>query len=169
MLTLCPIINCNVILTRAFFGSLPFGVVSLASIFFLVKPQHSVPTDHGIPEWKRIAGLDWIGSALLLGTATSVLLPLQWGGVTKAWGDKSVIASFCVVRVGTGSFCFSPSPCLILSAVCRSASCAHRMGVASRREGRPAVGPLPPEDSDRVLPGRGEWPNEPKRINMTVN
>ncbi|KAG8888314.1 hypothetical protein FRB98_007972 [Tulasnella sp. 332] len=82
-----------------FYINLPFGAVSLASILFFVKPQHSLHLDDGIPTWKRIAGLDWVGSVLLLGAATSILLPLQWGGVTKAWNDKSVIACFCVFVV----------------------------------------------------------------------
>jgi len=30
---------------------------------------------------------------------TALLLPLQWGGVTKAWTDKTVIACFCVFGV----------------------------------------------------------------------
>ncbi|KAG8888313.1 hypothetical protein FRB98_007971 [Tulasnella sp. 332] len=82
-----------------FYINLPLGAVTLLSIALLVKPQHSVPTDYTIPVWKRIIRLDWVGSVLLLGTATSVLLPLQWGGVTKSWNDKSVIACFCVFAV----------------------------------------------------------------------
>jgi len=35
---------------------------------------------------------------------TSLLLPLQWGGVTKAWSDKSVIACLCVFAVLLPSF-----------------------------------------------------------------
>ncbi|KAG9038717.1 hypothetical protein FRB95_000307 [Tulasnella sp. JGI-2019a] len=82
-----------------FFLSLPFGVISLTSIASLVKPEYSVPTDKSIPTWKRIARLDWIGSALLVATGTALLLPLQWGGVTKSWNDKAVIASFCVFAI----------------------------------------------------------------------
>jgi hypothetical protein len=43
--------------------------------------------------------MDWIGSALSLGMITSLLLPLQWGGVTRAWEDRLVIILFCVFAV----------------------------------------------------------------------
>lgn len=36
---------------------------------------------------------------ICLGLVTSLLLPLQWGGNTKPWGDKWVIAMFCVFGV----------------------------------------------------------------------
>lgn len=43
-------------------------------------------------------GLDWMGSFLSLGMITPLLLGLQWGGQTKPWNDRSVIACLAVVR-----------------------------------------------------------------------
>lgn len=43
--------------------------------------------------------LDWVGGIISVGMICSLLLPLQWGGVTRAWNDKVVIALFCVFGV----------------------------------------------------------------------
>ncbi|KAG8904164.1 hypothetical protein FRB99_002145 [Tulasnella sp. 403] len=86
------------ILTSLF--SLPFGGVTILSILAFIKPEHSsVPPSDFRTTLKRLAGIDWIGSILSIGMVTSILLPLQWGGVTKPWDDKSVIALFCVFGV----------------------------------------------------------------------
>jgi hypothetical protein len=42
--------------------------------------------------------MDWLGGLLSLGMITALLLPLQWGGNTREWNDKVVIALFAVVR-----------------------------------------------------------------------
>jgi hypothetical protein len=41
--------------------------------------------------------MDWIGSVLSVGMITALLLPLQWGGVSREWNDPVVIALFVVV------------------------------------------------------------------------
>ncbi|KAG8895925.1 hypothetical protein FRB99_000275 [Tulasnella sp. 403] len=83
-----------------FYINLPFGAITIASIVLFIKPEHSVvPLDDPEPTWKRLLRLDWVGSVLCLAMVTSLLLPLQWGGVTKPWTDKSVIACFCVFGV----------------------------------------------------------------------
>jgi len=43
--------------------------------------------------------LDHLGTVLCLGMVTSLLLPLQWGGNTRPWSDKTVIAMLCVFGV----------------------------------------------------------------------
>lgn len=48
---------------------------------------------------RRWLELDWVGTVLCLGLVTSLLLPLQWGGNTRPWDDKAVIALFCVFGV----------------------------------------------------------------------
>ncbi len=83
---------------HSFLSSLPIGAITIATILLFIKPQHSFRLkDDPTPTWRRIVGLDWIGTILCLGMVTSLLLALQWGGVTKPWSDKSVIACLCVV------------------------------------------------------------------------
>ncbi|KAG8920739.1 hypothetical protein FRC00_009583, partial [Tulasnella sp. 408] len=80
--------------------SLPLGVITVATILLFIEPKHSTVEPAGFKEtMRRIAGIDWIGSLLSISMITAILLPLQWGGVTKAWTDKTVIACFCVFAV----------------------------------------------------------------------
>ncbi|KAG8880655.1 hypothetical protein FRB97_000609 [Tulasnella sp. 331] len=80
-----------------FFINIPFGIITIVTILLFIKREHSAPpANPSVPEWKRIMQIDWIGCLLSIGIITALLLPLQWGGVTKSWSDKSVVASFCV-------------------------------------------------------------------------
>lgn len=47
----------------------------------------------------RTFALDWVGTILMLGIITCLVLALQWGGVKYAWSDGPVIASFVVFAV----------------------------------------------------------------------
>ncbi|KAG8984776.1 hypothetical protein FRB90_005115 [Tulasnella sp. 427] len=88
-----------------FYINLPLGAVTILTIMIFIKPIHSTVEPVGFREtMKRIADIDWIGSLLSVGTITSILLPLQWGGVTKPWNDKTIIALFCVFAVLLGAF-----------------------------------------------------------------
>ncbi|KAG8874894.1 hypothetical protein FRB97_005554 [Tulasnella sp. 331] len=88
-----------------FYINLPFGAITIASILIFIKPEHSIiPADDGTTAWQKFIGLDWIGTILCVGMVTSLLLPLQWGGVTKPWTDKTVIALFVVFAVLLVSF-----------------------------------------------------------------
>ncbi|KAG9040775.1 hypothetical protein FS837_000191 [Tulasnella sp. UAMH 9824] len=86
-----------------FYINLPFGAITVFSILAFIKSEHSIApraSASGAPTWRRlITNIDWVGSVLCLGMVTSLLLPLQWGGVTKAWSDKSVVACFIVWAV----------------------------------------------------------------------
>jgi len=48
--------------------------------------------------------IDYIGTALILGFVTSLLLALQWGGNQKPWNDKDVVAT--LVLAGVLLICF---------------------------------------------------------------
>ena len=113
-----------------FYINLPFGGITVGTILLFIKPEHSIaPLDNPIPAWKRMLKLDWIGTILCLGMVTSLLLPLQWGGVTKAWTDKSVIACFVVVRLLEFE-CTSPGILnSVLFLVRRSHRLFHRLGM----------------------------------------
>ncbi|KAG8903456.1 hypothetical protein FRC00_000078, partial [Tulasnella sp. 408] len=88
-----------------FYINLPLGVITIATILVFIKPNHSTVEPAGFKEtMSRIAGIDWIGCILSIGMIVSILLPLQWGGVSKPWNDKTVIALFCVFAVLLAAF-----------------------------------------------------------------
>ncbi|KAG8863135.1 hypothetical protein FRB96_009317 [Tulasnella sp. 330] len=88
-----------------FYVNLPFGAVTIASIMIFIKPEHSIaPADNGMTWFQKTLSLDWIGTALCLGMVTSLLLPLQWGGVTKPWNSPVVIVLFVVFAILFCSF-----------------------------------------------------------------
>jgi hypothetical protein len=80
--------------------NLPIGAISVAFIGFLLEAQPPQNNPH-FPRvgWKRYLDLDWIGTILCLGMTSTLLLPLQEGGVTKPWSDPSVYALFPVFGV----------------------------------------------------------------------
>ncbi|KAG8703474.1 hypothetical protein FRC08_002816 [Ceratobasidium sp. 394] len=84
-----------------FYINLPFGALSILAILILFDARPPVRTDlfQYTSRWRKWAALDWIGAALCLGFVTCLLLPLQWGGNTRPWNDKVVIALFCVFAV----------------------------------------------------------------------
>ncbi|KAG8957504.1 hypothetical protein FRC00_003864 [Tulasnella sp. 408] len=85
--------------------SLPLGAITIATILVFIEPKHSTVEPAGFKEtMRRLAGIDWIGAILSTSMIISILLPLQWGGVTKPWNDKTVIALFCVFAVLLAAF-----------------------------------------------------------------
>jgi hypothetical protein len=52
----------------------------------------------------RLASIDWVGSVICIGMVVSLLLPLQWGGITKSWDDATVIVLFCLSALLLGIF-----------------------------------------------------------------
>ena len=83
-----------------FYINLPFGAISIAAIVIWLPAHDPVesPLHKGMSTFQKWKSLDWLGSILSLGTITPLLLALQWGGQTKPWDDKAVIACFVVVR-----------------------------------------------------------------------
>lgn len=81
---------------------MPIGAISVVVIAAFLQAQYTglnSQTDMKESTLRRWLRLDWLGTLLCLGLVTSLLLPLQWGGNTKSWDDKSVIAMFCVFGV----------------------------------------------------------------------
>lgn len=62
---------------------------------------------------EKLKTIDWIGTTLCVGMVVSLLLPLQWGGVTRPWNDGGVIACFVVVS-SFGSLLWSMALTLLL-------------------------------------------------------
>ncbi|KAL1405301.1 hypothetical protein Q8F55_008928 [Vanrija albida] len=86
-----------------FYINLPLGGLALAqlAVFLPMKPPLGRRDS-----WKgfhrgmvlQVLKCDWVGAAISMGWAVSLILALQWGGVTKRWNDGSVIA--CLVLMG---------------------------------------------------------------------
>lgn len=73
-----------------FYINLPVGGVAAASIiFFFHTPDSAAPTKATLKE--KILQIDPIGTVFLICTITAYILPLQFGGQTKAWNSSTVI------------------------------------------------------------------------------
>lgn len=55
---------------------------------------------------RRARGIDWLGCVLTVGLTVCLLLAMQWGGVTYAWGSATIIALFVVFAVLLVALCF---------------------------------------------------------------
>lgn len=73
-----------------FFINLPFGGVAMVFIFFLLNIPDRATTH--LPNRQKLAQLDALGIFFLLPGVVCLLLALQWGGATYAWGSGRVIA-----------------------------------------------------------------------------
>ncbi|KAJ7624719.1 major facilitator superfamily domain-containing protein [Roridomyces roridus] len=86
-----------------FFLNLPIGGVSLVAVIFLLKAQPPLGADLSRRTPRDILSqflrMDFVGAVLIAGAVTSLVLALQWGGNTKAWGDSAVIICFIVAFV----------------------------------------------------------------------
>ena len=86
---------------------MPVGGVSIVVIAAFLQAQYTglnSPDNFKQGRLQRWLRLDWLGTVLCLGVVTSLLLPLQWGGNTKSWSNKYVIAMFCVFGVALIAF-----------------------------------------------------------------
>ncbi|KAJ6257470.1 MFS-type efflux pump [Drechslerella dactyloides] len=73
-----------------FYINLPFGAISCVVVAFVLKiPREANP--EGLTVMQRIRQLDLIGAAILIPAVVSLLLALQWGGTTYAWGNAKII------------------------------------------------------------------------------
>ncbi|KAJ7869935.1 ABC transporter [Mycena olivaceomarginata] len=91
-----------------FWVNLPVGGVSVIAVTFLLKaspPLGSDPTKRSFANiLTQVAQIDFLGAILVSGAVTSVVLALQWGGNTKPWNDKAVIACFVLSPVLATAF-----------------------------------------------------------------
>jgi hypothetical protein len=78
------------LLHLGFYINLPVGGVAAASIvFFFHTPDSASTTKATFKE--KLLQIDPIGTILLICTIISYILPLQFGGQTKAWNSSTVI------------------------------------------------------------------------------
>ncbi|KAF2456748.1 MFS multidrug transporter-like protein [Lineolata rhizophorae] len=75
-----------------FYINLPIGGLSAAIILALFQtPKAAKPVQ---ATWKeKILQMDPAGTFLLMAAIVCLILSLQWGGVTKSWGDAEVIGT----------------------------------------------------------------------------
>ncbi|KAJ7247006.1 MFS general substrate transporter [Mycena rebaudengoi] len=86
-----------------FFLNLPVGGVAIVAVAFLLKaapPAGSDPTKRSHKDLlSQVRGIDWIGTVLVAGAVTSLVLALQWGGNIKPWKDTAVIVTLVLAGV----------------------------------------------------------------------
>ncbi|KAF3187666.1 hypothetical protein TWF788_001884 [Orbilia oligospora] len=76
-----------------FYINLPLGVISVAVVLLVLKiPREANP--EGLTVLERVRQLDLIGAAILIPAVVSLLLALQWGGVTYPWNNAKIIGLF---------------------------------------------------------------------------
>ncbi|KAI0533267.1 major facilitator superfamily domain-containing protein [Xylaria digitata] len=80
----------NVTWRWCFYINLPFGGVALAIILFLLRIPDREETKASTKT--KLSQLDAPGTLALLPAVVSILLALEWGGLTYAWNDRRVIA-----------------------------------------------------------------------------
>lgn len=70
-------------------------------IVWVVLPNHP-PRNSQYSDLKflqKCSRLDWVGGILCIGCILSLLLALQWGGITRPWSSPTIVALFCVFWV----------------------------------------------------------------------
>ncbi|OCT49378.1 putative MFS transporter [Cladophialophora carrionii] len=65
----------------------------------------------------KLRRVDWIGTVIFVGSMTSFLIPLTWGGVMYSWSSWRTLVPLLVGAVGLIAFCFyeayvAPEPLL---------------------------------------------------------
>ncbi|KAI1328764.1 major facilitator superfamily domain-containing protein [Xylariaceae sp. FL0255] len=87
----------NVTWRWCFYINIPFGVVALVVITVFLRVPDRPETK--LSTWAKLSQLDAAGTAALLPGVVSLLLALQWGGVTYAWNNGRIIALLTLAGV----------------------------------------------------------------------
>ncbi|KAJ7662815.1 ABC transporter [Mycena polygramma] len=94
-----------------FYINLPVGGVSILVVILQLKASPPLGSEHSKRSLgdilQQVMRLDFLGATLVAAAVTSVELALQWGGNTKAWGDKDVIICFVFAAVAAGAYVWS--------------------------------------------------------------
>ncbi|KZP21398.1 MFS general substrate transporter [Athelia psychrophila] len=93
-----------------FYINLPIGGLSFFLVAILLKSSAPLGADltkcSWQDQWAQVKGLDFLGATFVAGSITCISLSLQWGGNTKAWGDKDVIICFVFAAAIAVAFVF---------------------------------------------------------------
>ena len=82
-----------------FYINLPIGAVTFLFIMFFFKAPKAFVSKNTRTWKEQLAEFDLLGSLFFLPAIISLLLALQWGGTTYAWGSARIIALFVVFGV----------------------------------------------------------------------
>ncbi|KAI9060770.1 iron permease [Trametes sanguinea] len=78
-----------------FYLNLPLtGISLILCVFFLNLKTPRAPLS------ERLSKIDWIGNLLIIGSTTSALLGLTWGGIQFSWGSANVLVPLIIGFVG---------------------------------------------------------------------
>lgn len=90
----------------SFVVNLPFGAIAILSVVLFLHTKGAIKTEEAkhMTTKQKFLSIDYIGTALILGFVTTLLLALQWGGNQKPWNDKAVIATLVVAGILLISF-----------------------------------------------------------------
>ena len=80
--------------------SVPIGGLASAVILFTLKvPESARGKDLEVSLKEKILQMDLLGVVTIMGGILCYLLAVEWGGVTKAWDDGSVIGTLVASAV----------------------------------------------------------------------
>ncbi|KAK4687774.1 MFS transporter, DHA2 family, glioxin efflux transporter, partial [Tremellales sp. Uapishka_1] len=87
-----------------FYINLPIGGLAFAMILAFQPHSHPLGRKATYKGYSKamlmqLLKCDWLGVAIAMAWAVCLILPLQWGGVTKPWSDGSVIACLVMIPV----------------------------------------------------------------------
>lgn len=89
-----------------FWINLPIGGVAAAIIFLIFKvPKAVKPVEASMKE--KILQMDPLGTFVIMAAVVCYLLALQWGGVSKAWSDSTVVGTLVGFILFTVIFCIN--------------------------------------------------------------
>lgn len=79
--------------------NLPFCALGFVLVPLFLKLNQKVDT-----VWAKFARVDWTGTILFVASATSVLVPLTWGGVMYPWDHWRVLVPLLIGAAGLAGF-----------------------------------------------------------------
>jgi len=82
-----------------FYINLPFIGVAFPFVYFFLK-LNFIPSSIR----SKLLRVDWIGTVLFIGSTTSFLIPITWGGVSYAWTSWRTLVPLIIGIVGLTAF-----------------------------------------------------------------
>lgn len=86
-----------------FYMNLPVGGIAAACLFFFLKSPEK--KQESVPAIKHLTRLDPLGTFFFVPSMVCLILALEWGGSTYAWGNWRIIVLFVVFALTIIAFC----------------------------------------------------------------